>query len=224
MDILAFFGSVWLAIIAGVFVLAMVIGCTFDRRADSESAKWWIFFIGVFIFTVWNWKNGYRFSWEGFVSSELWRFLGIYLAIGFAYSIIEFALDVRRSVRYWRERWASYLHNSQARNKDGKEQTSRADIANSFVSSSVNTSRDRDRIIGVAINPESKDENDRVIPKINRGSLAEHIGVWMLFWPFYAVSLIIGDLVTELARIAADIFAKISGRFVRMSFANVFKF
>jgi hypothetical protein len=63
-----------------------------------------------------------------------------------------------------------------------------------------------------------------VEPKINRLELAEHIGAWTFLWPAYAVSLIIGDLLTEVFRSIADFLAHISGRFVKMSFANVFKF
>lgn len=218
MEILAFFGSVWLAIITGVFILAMVVGCTFDRR-QHESAKWWIFFLGLGAYAIYSWTTGYRFSWDAFVSADLWKFIGIYLAIGVGYSIIEFVLDVRRSVRYWKERWASFLTSQRARTKSG-EMESAEDLANSFVANSYRG----DRIIGVEYNKDSKDTNNLITPKINRTELAEHIGCWILFWPFYAVSLIIGDLVMEIARVIADIFAKISGRFVRMSFANVFKF
>lgn len=221
MDILAFFGSVWLAIIAGVFILAMVIGCTFDRR-QSESAKWWIFFIGLAAFTFINWKSGYRFSWDSFWAADLWKFIGIYLAIGLGYSVLEFALDVRRSVRYWKTRWAGYRSDANDRARASKEPQTPEDIANSFVAASYRGNTGR--IIGIDINKEAKDSNELIVPKVNRVELAEHIGCWIMFWPFYAVSLIIGDLVMEIARVIADIFAKISGRFVRMSFANVFKF
>jgi len=219
LDILSFFGSVWLAIITGIFIIAMIIGCTYDRR-QSEAAKWWIFFLGVALYAGIGWSHGYRFSWDALWSSHLWRVIGIYLVIGFAYSILEFALDVRRSVRYWRERWALYRSNKTG--KAGKDVESPADIANSFVSSMY--SKSNQRIIGVAFNADAKGTDDLIVPKVDRTQLAEHISVWILFWPFYAVSLIIGDLVMEIARIAADVFAKISGRFVRMSFANVFKF
>ncbi len=63
-----------------------------------------------------------------------------------------------------------------------------------------------------------------VEPRVNRLELAEHIGAWTFLWPAYAFSLIIGDLLTEVFRSIADFLATISGRFVRMSFANVFKF
>lgn len=63
-----------------------------------------------------------------------------------------------------------------------------------------------------------------VEPKVNRLELAEHIGAWTFLWPMYAVNLIIGDLLTEVFRSIADFLTHISGRFVKLSFANVFKF
>lgn len=63
-----------------------------------------------------------------------------------------------------------------------------------------------------------------VEPRVNRLELAEHIGAWTFLWPAYLVSLIIGDLLTEVFKSIADFLAHISGRFVKLSFANVFKF
>lgn len=220
MDILGFFGSVWLAIFAGVFILAMIIGCTYDRR-QQVAAKWWVFFIGLAIYTIHAWNTGYRFTWDTFLAAEVWKFVGIYFAIGLGYSVLEFALDVRRSVRYWKETWAAFRS---LKNGKTDSNASPEDMANTFVSQQTGYSRNAHRIIGVGIDPDAKDPNSLVVPKIDRVQLAEHIGAWMVFWPFYAVSLIIGDLVMEVARVVADIFANISGRFVRMSFANVFKF
>lgn len=220
MDIIAFFGSVWLAIGAGIFVLAMIIGCTADRN-NYESGKWWVFFIGVILFTIYNWKNGYRMSMETFLSADLWKFIGIYLLVGIGYSVIEFMLEVRRSARFWKEEWKRF-YNENAQTGKGDEVASPHNTALKFVSRTYRSHFPR--IIGVAMNPDSKDMNDLLQPHVDRTHLAEHIGVWILFWPFYAVSLIIGDLVLEIARVLADVFAKISGRFVRMSFANVFKF
>lgn len=60
-------------------------------------------------------------------------------------------------------------------------------------------------------------------PQVNRLELAEHISAWTFLWPAYAVSLILGDFLTEVFRVISDVLVNISGRFVRMSFANVFK-
>lgn len=218
MDIIGFFGSVWLSIFVGIFALSMIVGCTFDRR-QHEGAKWWVFGIGVGIWAIHSWNTGYRPSWEGFLSADLWKFIAIYLAIGLGYSVLEFALDVRRSVRYWKEKWDAFRTIRFGKSEDN---ASPEDRANTFVSQ--NTGYSRNRIIGVGINDDKKDTDTLIVPKVNRGELAEHIGCWMVFWPFYAVSLIIGDLMYEVAVFAADVFAKISGRFVRLSFANVFKF
>jgi hypothetical protein len=61
-------------------------------------------------------------------------------------------------------------------------------------------------------------------PKINRSELAANIGVWTLFFPAYAVSLVLDDLLDKIFEVVADVVANISGRFVRITFSDVFKF
>lgn len=59
---------------------------------------------------------------------------------------------------------------------------------------------------------------------INRPALAEWVGAWTFFWPAYAVSLVLDDLLLKIARIVADLMADLGGRFLRYSFSDVFKF
>lgn len=59
--------------------------------------------------------------------------------------------------------------------------------------------------------------------EINRSRLAQFVAAWTFLWPAYAVSLLIGDFLTEIFRIVGDVFSKIGGRFVRFTFADVFK-
>lgn len=225
MDILSLFFGGWLvAIFAGLFFISMVVGCSFDRR-HSEASKWWVFWIGVIGFTIYQYYQGHTTDWKTTLfNAELWKFFGIYLAIGLGYSILEFMLEVRRSVRRLSVAWAQYKSSHEFRQRHlsaVEDKVGTGDLtANSFV---ADQGRYKNQIIGVEINPDLN-SNDKILPKVNRIELAESIGCWMIFWPFYAVSLIIGDLVFEIARAVADVIAKLSGRFVRMAFKNVFKY
>jgi hypothetical protein len=78
----------------------------------------------------------------------------------------------------------------------------------------------RNRIIEIKIGTDKLS----VEPKVNKVELSEHITAWTFLWPAYAVSLILGDLLVEVFNFIADVLAKISGQFVKISFANVFKF
>jgi len=49
------------------------------------------------------------------------------------------------------------------------------------------------------------------------------VGCWTAFWPAYAVSLLIGDFMTEVCRRFADLLAALSSGFVRRMFAKTFK-
>ncbi len=60
-------------------------------------------------------------------------------------------------------------------------------------------------------------------PKIDKEELTAHVGAWTFWWPAYAVSLILGDLLTEVFRVISDFLITISGRFVNMAFKGVFK-
>jgi hypothetical protein len=61
-----------------------------------------------------------------------------------------------------------------------------------------------------------------VEPKVNKLELAEHVGAWTFLWPAYAISLIVGDLFTELFITFANFLASISGRVVKAAFKDVF--
>ncbi|WP_407305826.1 hypothetical protein [Acinetobacter sp.] len=215
MEFLGFALSVWAALILGVFIIAMIIGVTFDRHG-AESPKWWIFVIGLITFAVWYWKNSPNgFEWHGIVTAFMSILVPvlIYLAIGLAYSVLEFMLEVRRSARKWADLWKSY----KASHRDDFTKSPET-AANSFVS---HNSRSYDRLIVVDRNPDEKSAN-YVVPRVNRGRLASFIGAWTFFWPFYAISLIIGDLFAEIFRIIANFFVHMSGRFVRVMFKDVF--
>ena len=225
LDIFAFFGSVWLAIFAGLFLISMIVGCTFDRRGN-ESVKWWVFWLGIIGYTLYQYNQGATDWKSGLYNVGLWKFLGIYIAIGLGYSILEFMLEVRRSVRRLKKAWGEYKTKYAGRatrkfvDKDDAPVDDDAEVANSFV---AEHSRWRHQIIGVKLNRERQPGEDLILPEIDRGELAQSVACWTIFWPFYAVSLIIGDLVYEAARIVADIMAKISGRFVKMAFRGAFK-
>jgi len=286
MEFLSFFGGVWASIIFGLFVIAMVIGCTFDRHY-TESPKWWIFLAALVTLCIWKWnpERPWSETWSMIWSREIWSYVGWYFLIGVVYAVLEFMLDVRRSARFWSKKWREYKAASmqqterlretaerkrkeaELRNKKVTDLRNAGDLVEAPISSppdvlgamtgtqrresetleelqaqpdfDYNTasstynkalvkdfltrngmdSHYRYRIVGVEASKEGGIE-----PKVNRQQLAESVGVWIMFWPFYAISLIIGDLVTEIFRFIADMLVQMSGRFVRNAFKDVFKF
>lgn len=232
MDIFAFFGGVWASLVFGIFVIAMVVGCAFDRR-DQESIKWWVFALGLVTLAV-AFSPGTRAwgsTWDMVMSGDIWRPVGYYLLAGVIYACIEFAMEIRRSVRYWSNTWENYkgaaaraaASRPQSREDPAEDQGDNEDLyrkrlVSDFLQRYVVGERHR------IISAQANEADDAIEPKVNRGQLAESIGCWTIFWPFYAISLIIGDLLTEGFRIIADLLTSLSGRFVRMSFKNVFKF
>jgi len=113
-----------------------------------------------------------------------------------------------------------------AKGKDSKHFGTVNDELKSFSVSGL--SRDRDyHDIFVSLDPVINVDIDfttyEVSPSVNKKALAESVGVWSLMWPAYALSMVFGDLLTEVFNAVAEFFVKISGRFVKLTFADVFK-
>ena len=53
--------------------------------------------------------------------------------------------------------------------------------------------------------------------------LATNVGAWSMFWPFYLMSLIVGDLLAEVFNAVAAVIVSMSGRFVKAVFKDTFK-
>lgn len=254
MNVLEFFGGVWAAVFIGILLIAMVVSCTYDRHG-TESPKWWTFSVVVVFFCAWHWR--YREGWDSIqavlLNKHMWANAGLYILIGLGYAVLEAWLDVRRSARYWTERWEGFKKGVQAevaRKNEQRRQEHQREQNNWQIKV---TNKARETITGTGPEPfvespplaeqeivsrfvVSNDDEWRIIipvatadrkaiePKVNRVQLAESIGCWTIFWPFYAVSLIIGDLLNEFFHFLADALVRLSSGYVRRTFANVFKF
>jgi hypothetical protein len=226
MDFLGFTLSVWAAIAAGVFFLAMVLACTTDRYGN-EGPKWFVLIAGIAVFGFMYWGD---ISWKYFLSAPFWKGVGIYLGIGIAYSLLEFWIGIRKAVRYWGREWNSFKENEEARIRNATsnqasnaskhrrqyEEEDTSTLEQRFVKSASGRGS-RNALVDVKL-----DDQKKVVPVVNRGELSESIACWTIFWPAYAVSLLLGDLFYELCKKFADIVAALSGRVVRRAFSGTF--
>ena len=212
MDFLGFTLGVWASIALGVFFLLMVLACTEDRR-NREGFKWAVFFVGLVVFVVWQWGES---SWSMFSAASFWKGVGLYLGAGAIYSMFEFYFSVRRAAKEWSERWETFKINeknhpsfSSASAQPGSTREQR------FMSQYGRSSRDG--LVNVEIT------DDVLVPIVNRSELAQSIGCWMLFWPAYGVSLLLGDVLSSLFRHAAAVLERLSRGLVARAFAGVFR-
>lgn len=222
MDFFGFTLSVWAAIAVGVFFLAMVLACTSDRYG-SEGPKWFVLFAGIAVFGFMYWGD---ISWKYFLSAPFWKGMGIYLGIGLGYSLLEFWIGIRKAVRYWGREWSNFKENEETRLRHSasvaphqrrqQEEEDSSTLEQRFIREKGNHHR-RAALVHVKL-----DEQNKIVPVINRGELAESIGCWTVFWPAYAISLLLGDLFYELCKKFADIVAVLSGRMVRRAFSGTF--
>lgn len=178
--------------------------------------------------------------WDAIRSWTFWEPMAAYLAAGLVYAIVEFIFSIRRAARdyaaKWEERLGSNFFRGYREIEGGgrieeavnlREALKRAEagdaemkkLADENISAFIRNNAYRNQIVELVQGEDGKPE-----PKVNKVELAEHIGAWTFFWPFYLLSLILGDLLTEVFNIVAEFFVSLSGRFVRMSFKDVFKF
>jgi hypothetical protein len=270
-------GLLELAFVSAFFLL-LIVGVTFDRRG-KEDVKWWVFGLGLLVLAVWQWPHWTFIGpahvdavmegtkevskaadrivlWNAVRDWSFWAPVGYYILGGLVYSLLEFALDVRRSARLYAAEWQRHLSGSDEvqvlddegvpvpdpnADRFGHRQVLTRRRPNSEVyeevkakgatsalfnhalkltSEFVGRFHFRNRIIEIKVGSDKVS----VEPHVNKIELSEHITAWTLLWPAYAVSLILGDLVVEIFNFIADVLVKISGQFVRISFANVFKF
>lgn len=189
-------------VLLSVFVIASVIAITFDRKGHEE-VKWWTFVLGLIVLVFFTWPD-WTFAgvWETIKGPAFWGNVGIYLGIGLVYSLVEFTLAVRRAARYYADQWAK-TKNTASPTADATT------VLRAFINTTY-TPKDAQFVKVVA-------SNDSVLPepKIDKEELTAHVGAWTVWWPAYAVSLILGDLLTEVFQI--------SSRFVKMAFKDAFK-
>lgn len=219
MDFLGFTLSVWAALAFGVFFIAMVIGCTLDRHNRSDGFKWFVFIVGLIALAGWHWSE---WSWKQLFSAEVWKPVLIYLAIGLVYSVLEFFVKVRKEAKAWRVAWEDYKKLDAL--PIGEQPNHRVERnVHKSLEARFCTSNHRlpsNRITDVKC--VSIDGKDTVVPVVIRGSLTAEISCWTLFWPAYAFSLILGDLLYEFFQKIADIIVALSSGIVRRMFSKVF--
>lgn len=224
-----------------LFVVFLCLGTAFDRRGH-ESFKWWVLFIGIVVLAALNLSSiSFAGIWESITSASLWKTVGLYALVGLGYSMVEFFLHVRRAARATASSWADFIQREDTwafhqggepapeelavRVENGVLKATYAEMFKhgsefariKIVQQFTSHFRSNDALIKINSN------SGHPIPVVDKGELASYIGAWTTFWPFYAISLILGDLLEEVWNIIASIVAKISGRFVRMAFADVFK-
>ena len=224
MDFLGFTVSVWAAIALGVFFIALVSACTADRR-HNESPKWIVLVLGAIVFLAWHYWVGEGLAWRRIFDPPFWKAVGMYAGIGVGYATVEFWFQIRREAREWRQAWTKFKNDSHHRT-DSQQRIDARGFAHD--SPSTETSDEERFALHVRgsfprrITKMGIDEAKRLVPVLDKQELAESIGCWTALWPAYAVSLAFGDLFSEISRRLADLFAALSGRFVRKTFAKEF--
>lgn len=198
-----------------------------DRNYTNPGAKWYTL-LALLAFAAWC-VSGTPFSqWP-----SIWRennasyYLTWYACLGLGYSLVEFALEIYRSKRYYAGQWTSKLATtfSSTRRKalrDAITSDENAYIPSELVAATdefVSNYRGTRRVISVKANPLTGQPE----PFIVLSNLAASIPPWIMFWPFYALDAFLGDLLARIGDVLAEVFLKAFSGWVKAAFKDTFK-
>lgn len=232
-------GLLELGLIA-VFLIAMVISVSVDRRGVPHP-KWIVTLLGIggVLFLT---RDSWTLSSLGdfILSATFWVPLLKYLGAGLAYSFVEFARETRLSAKRLKDDWESFLNTTapaRGRQDDDHKKMLR-DVLNNLTTGVGSTDEDTAAMRSAAVSVKGefttryamKDMliKPRVIdgeiqPVVDKEILATNVGAWSMFWPFYLMSLVVGDLLAEVFNAVAAVIVSMSGRFVKAVFKDTFK-
>lgn len=242
------FGFLELLVI-GAFLIAMIVSVSFDRHGEP-APKWVVTMLGIgalLFFTKENWTVQTLMSFA--LSSTFWVPLLKYMGLGFLYTIVEFIRGVRMSKHNITEAYADHLDRDSrfvlrnygsgrdAPHLDGSVRELFAKAAALPADTAVEEER---RVLALARQARVefcsmvRSKSALVSPTVtstgefdvavNKGLVAMNVGPWVMFWPFYLLSLVVGDLLAEMFSTFADYLSTIGGKYVRAVFKDVFKF
>lgn len=234
-------------VLFGGWIIMMVLATASDRRGYI-APKWGVTLVGLILFAIFadiDWK--FTTIYDNVTTMSFWQPVAVFLAIGLAYSGVEFVLQTRRSAAYAKKRWADFLTSKlsvpsdtmplkkvpaeqllqQARLSDAPEELK--DFVRKELNEFAAGIKSRYGVYGSGESAHAQFIAYRVgseldiQPVVDRPELARHIGAWSFFWPAYAISMIFGDLLQHIWELVADVFAKLSSQMIKVLFRDAFK-
>lgn len=166
--------------------------------------------------------------WTDFKSMQFWQPVLIYLSAGVLYSIVEFFFAIRREANLQKGLWASHLKNTEAgllfkMLEDGSISDTNREELLSLTRSYVRVQNARVKlgsIVSYDIDQKAAQIQAQVVPQ----ELLDAVTAWVILWPAYLVSLILGDFVTWIFESIRDTFISVSRQFIKITFSNIFKY
>lgn len=217
-----------------LFVFAETITVTHDRRHINEDEKWWVLSAGFLLFLVFF--RNYPSEIGAVLTWKFWEPVFVYLGIGLLYSIIEFLFEVRREAVFYAAEWQKHFKVAAAATTyshagtftlqeifvdvgDKGACSRHFNAAHDTCMSFIRKHMHDDRIIKL------KPDESAIYPTahVYKAELIGHISAWTLLWPFYLLSLVLGNLLTQFFHAVVNALVRFSGAFVRLNFANTFK-
>lgn len=202
-------------------LLGLIISTSIERSAEyghgpitgGRSGRWFIFILGIILTGLYISTRGGSIS-ETLISFKnyiLWLPLFAYLGIGLLYSVLEFFLDTRKAAKYFADKW----------DKFNAGQTD-VNPANQGIRGFLNIQNGNYHKDSKIIKLTSNLDFTAITPVVNPEVLSFHVTAWTLFWPFFLLSMLIGDVVLKSFKYLSALMIKISTVWVKSLFKNAF--
>jgi hypothetical protein len=205
-------------------LFALVFSTSIERSANygsasvsgSTSGRWFIFFAsigltGIYISTTGGSIPGTLINLK---NNVLWVPLFTYIGIGLLYSLLEFLLDTRKAAKHFSAEWHKF---NSANNDVILSRCIQGFLAAQDQSNNYNYNRNN-RIITLTANS----DYTVISPIVNPDVLSFHIAAWTLFWPFFLLAMLIGDVILKSFKYTSALIIKISASWVKSLFKNAF--
>jgi len=198
-------------IILWSLLLCVLCGIAYNDRDNLRSSPVMksitlVAFAGFFMFSLVSRDFTIKEAFSYVISAEGLSIIGTYVVIGLAYSFLEFLMNARRMRGKFSQFWENFVAGEF-----------------SFRQVSVDGVNKQNGRIFYIKNLDFINEFTKPVIETNRAALAGWIWTWTVLWPFYAVSLILGDMLKMVFDIIADVFVKFSKYITSYMFKDVFK-
>lgn len=233
--------------------LVLILGaifCSFDRHGEPHF-KWVLFcaaiVAGTFIFLP---KGTSIIDW--YWNLNVIENIGKYLGIGLIYALfVEFPTNIRRTMAKFKEHWNYFLNASDVNEvRDGlanfglmgKEvpvnefiKTPNRDIEARFNISQLidvkhllfSVFKDRHHhlfrntsVIEISYDMKTREIQTRIVPL----DLSTSLGAWMIFWPGYLLSFMVGDFISGLWNTFVSFIRRMTEGLINRYVKSIFKF
>ncbi len=231
------FGIVFLLIEA--FLFGGMIYLIHNEETSARYGKWVVLALAAGLVVLF-YSAEVKQNLDFILSATFGMYILSYLGIGIGYSISELVLAKFSYERKYSAAWQKFLSSriefkvkdpgdekfickkmtvkeALAIGNDRTKETYVDDLCY-FLESFIGNNVGSDAIVSLTC-----EKDGTIKPYMNRANVLKAVADWIVLWPLYAVDLVIGRVVVEIANAISTVFISVDKRFMQYVFSDTFK-